>query len=71
MLPKQVIAMLNPSEDKPQYSRSTTFVEGLNLASDAFSRRFRVTRPGLKRAHWVDDPEKLKQKAVFVQSSTQ
>lgn len=63
MLPKQVIAMLNPSEDKPQYSRSTTFVEGLNLASDAFSRRFRVTRPGLKRAHWVDDPEKLKQKA--------
>ncbi|KAF4166338.1 hypothetical protein CNMCM6936_006648 [Aspergillus lentulus] len=62
MLPKQVIGMLNPPEDKPQYSRSTTFVEGLNQASDAFSRRFRVTRPGLKRAHWVDDPEKLKQK---------
>ncbi|KAH1601473.1 hypothetical protein KXX34_003836 [Aspergillus fumigatus] len=66
MLPKQVIAMLNPSEDKPQYSRSTTFVEGLNQASDAFSRRFRVTRPGLKRAHWVDDPEKLKQKAETI-----
>ncbi|EAW18213.1 putative DNA repair protein Rad4 [Aspergillus fischeri NRRL 181] len=66
MLPKQVIAMLNPPEDKPQYSRSTTFVEGLNQASDAFSRRFRVTRPGLKRAHWVDDPEKLKQKVETI-----
>ncbi|PKX98409.1 putative DNA repair protein Rad4 [Aspergillus novofumigatus IBT 16806] len=66
MLPKQVIAMLNPPEDKPQYSRSTTFVEGLNQASDAFSRRFRVTRPGLKRAHWVDDPEKLKQKVESI-----
>ncbi|GFG27949.1 DNA repair protein rhp41 [Aspergillus udagawae] len=65
MLPKQVIAMLNPAEDKPQYSRSTTFVDGLNQASDAFSRRFRVNRPGLKRAHWVD-PEKLKQKVESI-----
>ncbi|RHZ58523.1 putative DNA repair protein Rad4 [Aspergillus thermomutatus] len=71
MLPKQVIAMLNPPEDKPQYSRSTTFVEGLNQASDAFSRRFRVNRPGLKRAHWVDDPEKLKQKAESIMSDAE
>ncbi|RHZ63346.1 hypothetical protein CDV55_102361 [Aspergillus turcosus] len=71
MLPKQVIAMLNPPEDKPQYSRSTTFVEGLNQASDAFSRRFRVNRPGLKRAHWVDDPEKLKQKVESIMSDAE
>ncbi|KAF7162332.1 hypothetical protein CNMCM5623_007677 [Aspergillus felis] len=71
MLPKQVIAMLNPAEDKPQYSRSTTFVDGLNQASDAFSRRFRVNRPGLKRAHWVDDPEKLKQKVESIMSDAE
>ncbi|KAF7171119.1 hypothetical protein CNMCM6106_005606 [Aspergillus hiratsukae] len=71
MLPKQVIAMLNPPEDKPQYSRSTTFVEGLNQASDAFTRRFRVNRPGLKRAHWVDDPENLKQKVESIMSDAE
>lgn len=60
--------MLNPPEDKPQYTKSTTFIDGLNQASDAFIKRFRVTQPGLKRAHWADDPESLKKRVVLYPS---
>jgi xeroderma pigmentosum group C-complementing protein len=64
MLPKKIIALLNPDEDKPQFTRSTTFIDGLNQAGDIFSRRFRVTKPGLKRAHWAEDQDQLKQRMV-------
>jgi xeroderma pigmentosum group C-complementing protein len=64
MLPRKIIALLNPDEDKPQFTRSTTFIDGLNQAGDIFSRRFRVTKPGLKRAHWAEDQEQLKQRMV-------
>lgn len=64
MLPRKVIALLHPDEDKPHYNRSTTFMDGLNQAGDAFSRRFRVTKPGMKRAHWAEDETLLKQKLV-------
>ncbi|KAF3388309.1 DNA repair protein rhp41 [Penicillium rolfsii] len=62
MLPRKIIALLNPDEDKPQFARSTTFIDGLNQAGDIFSRRFRVTKPGLKRAHWAEDQDQLKQR---------
>ncbi|KAJ5776464.1 uncharacterized protein N7511_001475 [Penicillium nucicola] len=62
MLPKKVIALLHPDEDKPSYNRSTTIMDGLNQAADAFARRFRVTKPGIKRAHWSDSQDQLKQK---------
>lgn len=64
MLPRKIIALLNPDEDKPQFTRSTTFIDGLNQAGDIFSRRFRVTKQGLKRAHWAEDQEQLKQRMV-------
>lgn len=69
MLPRKIIALLNPDEDKPQFIRSTTFIDGLNQAGDVFSRRFRVTKPGLKRAHWAEDQEQLKQKMVRLTGS--
>ncbi|KAE8421697.1 hypothetical protein BDV36DRAFT_247328 [Aspergillus pseudocaelatus] len=62
MLTKRVALLLNPSQEQPQYTRSTTFIDGLNQASDAFLKRFRVTKPGLKRAHWADDPLSLKRR---------
>ncbi|EAW11286.1 putative DNA repair protein Rad4 [Aspergillus clavatus NRRL 1] len=71
MLSKQMVSMLNASEDKPQYSRSTTFVEGLNQASDTFNRRFRVTKPGLKRAHWIDNPTSLNEKAESIMTDAE
>lgn len=64
MLPGKIIALLNPDESKPQFTRSTTFIDGLNQAGDIFSRRFRVTKAGLKRAHWAGDQEQLKQRMV-------
>ena len=65
MLPKKVVALLNPAEDKLQHTRSITFVDGLNQASDTFVRKFKVTKPGLQRAHWADGPDLLKQKVVL------
>lgn len=39
-------------------------MDGLNQAADAFTRRFKVTKPGMKRAHWAEDEYQLKQKLV-------
>jgi xeroderma pigmentosum group C-complementing protein len=64
MLPKKIIALLHPDEDKPNYNRSIAIMDGLNQAGDAFARRFRVTKPGMKRAHWSEDQAQLKQKMV-------
>lgn len=60
-----MIALLNPSEDKAQYARSTTFVDGLNQAAEAFVRRYRVIRPGMQRAHWAEDATSLKNRVVL------
>ncbi|KAJ5662092.1 uncharacterized protein N7477_009708 [Penicillium maclennaniae] len=68
MLPKRVIALLNPDEDKPPYSRSTTFIDGLNEAGEIFSRRFRVNKLGLRRSHWAEDQDKLKQRLEALMS---
>lgn len=64
MLPKRILSLLNPDEKKPQFSRSTTFIDGLNQAGDIFGRKFRITKPGLKRAHWAEDQQQLKHKVV-------
>ncbi|KAE8409593.1 hypothetical protein BDV37DRAFT_236339 [Aspergillus pseudonomiae] len=71
MLTKRVISLLNPSQEQPQYIRSTTFIDGLNQASDAFLNRFRVTMPGLKRAHWADDSLSLKQRVEDIKSDAE
>lgn len=64
LLPKRIMALLHPDEGKPQFTRSTTFVDGLNQAAEIFNRRFRVTKPGLQRAHWAENQEQLKGKVV-------
>ncbi|KAL4895088.1 hypothetical protein BDV59DRAFT_174419 [Aspergillus ambiguus] len=71
MLTKQVRSLLNPSEDKPQYTRSTTFIDGLNQASEAFMRRFKIIKSGLRRAHWSEDTEALKHKMEYMMSDTE
>jgi xeroderma pigmentosum group C-complementing protein len=52
-----------------QFTRSTTFIDGLKQVSEAFSRRFKVTAPGLRRPHWAEDPKAVKDRAVFIPSS--
>ncbi|KAJ9317155.1 hypothetical protein DTO271D3_2445 [Paecilomyces variotii] len=59
MLSKQTRNFLNPKEGMSQFTRSTTFVDGLKQASDAFSRRFRVTESGFKRPYWAEDRRDL------------
>ncbi|OQE46172.1 hypothetical protein PENCOP_c001G05134 [Penicillium coprophilum] len=70
-LSRNVVALLHPDEGKPNYSRSTTFMDGLNQAGDAFARRFRVTKPGMKRAHWVENESQLKQKLKSIMSNAE
>lgn len=41
-------------------------MDGLNQAADIFLRRFRVTRRGMRRAHWVEDQAQLKSKIVCI-----
>ncbi|KKK21300.1 hypothetical protein AOCH_000552 [Aspergillus ochraceoroseus] len=71
MLPKPIVSLLNPSENKPQHARSTSFIDGLNQAGEAFIKRFKVTKPGLRRAHWAYDSASLKQKAEAIVSEAE
>ncbi|KAJ5525465.1 hypothetical protein N7494_012115 [Penicillium frequentans] len=71
MLPKRIVALLHPDEKKQQYNRSTTFVDGLNQVADIFNRKFRVTKPGLKRAHWAEDQTRLKQRVESIMSDAE
>lgn len=64
MLSKQTRNFLNPKEGMSQFTRSTTFVDGLKQASDAFSRRFRVTESGFKRPYWAEDRRDLDKRTV-------
>jgi xeroderma pigmentosum group C-complementing protein len=43
-------------------------MNGLNLAGEAFGKRFKVTDPGMRRAHWAHNSESLKEKSVSAQS---
>ncbi|KAL2827226.1 hypothetical protein BDW59DRAFT_144426 [Aspergillus cavernicola] len=71
MLPRQIISQLNPSVDKPQHTRSAMFLEGLNKAGDIFSRKFTVTKPGLRRPHWAPDSDSLRRKTAAIMSEAE
>ncbi|KAL3456174.1 hypothetical protein BJX64DRAFT_49051 [Aspergillus heterothallicus] len=71
MLSKHVISQLNPPENKPQHTRSAMFLDGLNQAGDIFHRRFEITKPGLKRAHWSEEPDSLKRKTEGIMSDAE
>lgn len=71
MLSRHIIALLNPAEGKPQFTRSTTFIDGLNQASDVFLRRFKITKPGMKRPHWANGADALKQRAESIMSNVE
>ncbi|KAK2809522.1 hypothetical protein FQN50_003790 [Emmonsiellopsis sp. PD_5] len=60
IVPKHTIMCLNPKENLPQFTRSTTFADGLKQACEAFRRRFKVTAPGMKRPYWLENPSELR-----------
>lgn len=39
-------------------------MDGLNLAGEAFGKKFKVTSAGMKRAHWAHNSESLDEKTV-------
>jgi xeroderma pigmentosum group C-complementing protein len=66
MLTKQTIALLNPKESMHQFSRSTTFIDGLRQASEIFSRRFRITAYGLRKPYWAENEQECKDRAASI-----
>ena len=54
-----MISYLNPDEDKSQFQRSRSFMDGLTQASEAFRGAFRTTARGMGRSRWADSPETL------------
>lgn len=42
------------------------FLDGLNQAGDVFTKRFKITKPGMRRAHWAYDSGSLKMKTVIL-----
>ncbi|KAL4997897.1 hypothetical protein BDV10DRAFT_194732 [Aspergillus recurvatus] len=68
---QHIRSQLNPPEEKPQHTRSAMFLDGLNQAGDIFFRRFKITNPGLRRAHWANDPDSLKRRTEAIISDAE
>ncbi|CRG90811.1 DNA repair protein rhp41 [Talaromyces islandicus] len=66
ILNRQIIGFLNPKETLAQFNRSTTFIDGLKQASEAFARKFKVTAPGMRRPHWVEDSRAARERAELI-----
>ena len=56
---RKMISYLNPDEDKSQFQRSRSFMDGLTQASEAFRGSFKVTARGMARSKWANSPETL------------
>ena len=54
-----MISYLNPDEDKSQFQRSRSFMDGLTQATEAFKGSFKITARGMARSKWADSPETL------------
>ena len=59
LLTQKIISYLNPDDDKSQFQRSRSFMDGLTQASEAFRGSFRVGARGMGRSRWADSPETL------------
>ena len=60
MLPKQTVTLLNPKENISQFTRSTTFIDGLRQTSEIFRNHFTVNVAGLRRPYWAEDEKYIK-----------
>ena len=59
ILSRKTISYLNPSEDKSQFQRSRSFMDGLEQASEAFRNRFNIVARGMNRPVWAESPQAL------------
>ncbi|KAL1954317.1 hypothetical protein VTO42DRAFT_1391 [Malbranchea cinnamomea] len=65
ILPKHIIMLLNPKPEMSQFTRSTTFADGLKQAAETFRRRFKITAPGMRRPYWLQNPQTAKDSSVL------
>ena len=59
VLSKKIVSYLNPSDDKSQFQRSRSFMDGLEQASESFRNNFRIVARGMCRPTWAESPEAL------------
>ena len=57
LLDKRMISYLNPKAEETQFQRNRSFIDGLEMAKDAFNAHFRITASGMHRPHWLIDGE--------------
>jgi xeroderma pigmentosum group C-complementing protein len=55
---------LNPNPALPQFTRSTTFADGLKQAAEAFRQRYKITAPGMRRPYWIENLEAVNTETV-------
>lgn len=59
ILSNKTISYLNPSEDKSQFQRSRSFMDGLEQASESFRNRFSIVARGMCKPAWAESSEAL------------
>ena len=58
-LSKKIIFYLNPGEDKSQFQRSRSFMDGVEQASESFRSKFKIVARGMSRPAWAESPDAL------------
>ncbi|KAL6249135.1 hypothetical protein RBB50_004198 [Rhinocladiella similis] len=61
LIPKKVTALLHVDDSKPQYQRNHSFTKGIEEACAIWKLEWEVTVRGMRRAHWKDDVDVLKE----------
>lgn len=54
LLDETTISLLKPEPSEHQFRRDRQFIEGLKLASQLWSRKFRITRKGIAQPPWYN-----------------
>jgi xeroderma pigmentosum group C-complementing protein len=61
LIPRKVTALLHVDESQPQYQRSHSFTKGIEEVCSIWRLQWQITARGMRRAHWKDDVDALKE----------
>ncbi|KIW14716.1 hypothetical protein PV08_07500 [Exophiala spinifera] len=61
LVPKKVTSLLHVDDSKPQYQRNHSFMKGIEEVCALWKLQWEVTVRGMRRAHWKDDVDVLKE----------
>lgn len=57
LLDKKMLSYLNPKTNDTQFQRNRSFMDGLEMAKNAFKAEYEVTASGMSRARWPADED--------------